>query len=980
MPPLDPALWRALSPLIDKALDLEPAGRAELLASLRPASSELAATLEELLAEHDRVVAGRFLETQLDPGGLRFPVNGQTIGAYTLERPLGAGGMGTVWLGRRSDGRFDGVVAVKLLNLALLDEFGQERFRREGTLLARLSHPNIARLLDAGVGASGQPYLVLEYVEGKRVDTYADERRLSIVERVRLVVDVLAAVGHAHANLIVHRDLKPSNILVTADGTAKLLDFGIGKLLASEGRETLDTLTRDGRALTPDFAAPEQVRGGAVVLATDVYSVGVLLYLLLTGRRPYELTARSASEIDRIVCETAPLRPSATFESHATASDDQNARAAARGTTPSRLRRRLRGDLDTIVMKALRKEPERRYQTAAALHDDLRRFLNGHPVLARPDSVGYRVRKFAGRHRSGVAVAAVLLALVAGGVIRERTLRARAEAEADKARTVEEYLVSVFDVANPFATLGSRGDDVTARTLLDRGAARVDSSLSAQPEVQAELRGVLGNVYTNLGLFDAAERLLRRALEQQRTLYGDRHVSVATTMDRLGEVLRRKSRVDEAEALLREALAQRRVLLGDVHADTAESMDHLATLLQERTDYGAAEPLFREAVAVRRTIYGPDHEAVAASLNNLGLLLHMKASDDQTERLYREALAIYVRRMGEDHPSTAQTAHNLAQVLEESGRFAEAEALYRRALAAKRKTLGNAHPSVTVNLNNLANLLAQKQGRLDEAESLVREALALDRQIFREPHAYVAESLRRLGIVQRLKGDFDDAERTYREALAMNRSLFGAEHLRIASNLNQIALTLQAKGNLAAALTLFRESLAQYRRLVGEQHVNYATVTNNLSKALREDGNPTEAERLFRVAVNRFDITKRAQREQFIAAHIGLGRALTDQGRASEAVPLLERALVMSRDRFGPDDWRTSEAQLALGIGLLGSGQIARGESLLRDASTNILLYRRAQPRLALQAEEALAQHLLRPTSDARRATASPARHVESPR
>jgi serine/threonine protein kinase len=327
--PRNITLWHALSPLLDTALDLDADGLARLLASLRIESPDLAVALEQLLVEHDQVRADRFLEVQAPLADVPSAVEGQTIGAYTLERPLGAGGMGTVWLGRRSDGRFEGQVAIKLLNMALLDRVGQERFRREGTLLARLSHPNIARLLDAGVSATGQPYLVLEYIHGQSIDVFADERRLTVVERIRLVIDVLAAVGHAHANLIVHCDLKPSNILIDGDGAAKLLDFGIAKLLASEAREEANTLTRAGRALTPEYAAPEQVRGGPVVMATDVYAIGVLLYVLLTGRRPYELTGRSAAEIDRIVCDSSPVKPSATFVSNRSAFDDHTGRAKA---------------------------------------------------------------------------------------------------------------------------------------------------------------------------------------------------------------------------------------------------------------------------------------------------------------------------------------------------------------------------------------------------------------------------------------------------------------------------------------------------------------------------------------------------------------------------------------------------------------------------------------------------------------------------
>jgi serine/threonine-protein kinase len=952
---VDPDLWRTLSPLLDKAIDLDAKARAELVASLRTHSPDLAATLDDLLAEHHRVAASDFLDGDLAEVERPFAVSGQQVGAYALEHLLGVGGMGAVWRGRRSDGRFEGHVAVKLLNLAVLDRVGQERFQREGTVLARLSHPHIGRLLDAGVSASGQPYLVLEYIDGLPIDTFADKHRLSIVERIRLVLDVIAAVAHAHANLIVHRDLKPSNILVTADRQVKLLDFGIAKLLSADSREQM-TVTSDGRALTPDFAAPEQVRGDAIVLATDVYSIGVLLYVLLTGRLPYDLTGRSAAEIERVVCESTPARPSATCEGDHAATGDRIARALARGTTPARLRRRLRGDLDTIVMKALSTEPERRYATMDALHEDLDRYLAGRPILARPDSVAYRAWKFAGRHRGGLATAALLLTLLAGGAIRERTLRGQAEGEARKANAVKEYLVSVFDVSDPFAQPGQRGDSVTARTLLDRGAARVDAALSEDPDVQAELRGVLGSVYSNLGLPATAEPLLRRALEQQRAVHGERHASVAAAMDRLGNVLIRQSRYDEAEPLLRDALAQRRALLGTVHAETAQSIDHLATLYQERADYMSAEPLFREAIDVQRAIHGSDHEDVAMSLNNLGVLLYLKSRDPAAEPLYREALAIQARRLGEAHPLTAQTAQNLAMVLEEAGRLDEAETLYRRALAAKRKILGNAHPSVTINLNNLANFLAVEQGRVDEAEALAREALALDRQMFGEPHAYVAESLRRLGTVLRQKGEFATAGQILQQALAMNRTLFGKEHLRIASCLNQIALTWHGRDNLSRAIPLFRESREQYRHLLGDRHINFMTVSDNLGKALRENGRAAEAEALFRATLTRVDLTRRAERTESIFAGTGLGLALVDQGKTVEAIPLIERALAVSAERFGATDWRTGEVQLALGIALNAAGQAVRADALLSDASRNIHSHQHAQPRLAAQTRAALAR------------------------
>ncbi|HEX5633657.1 MAG TPA: serine/threonine-protein kinase, partial [Gemmatimonadales bacterium] len=356
---------------------------------------------------------------------------------------------GTVWLARRSDGRYEGTAAVKLPNLARLDAVGAERFRREGTLLARLSHPGIAQLLDAGVTPDGQPYLVLEHVEGTRIDRYADERRLAPEARLRLFLEVLGAVAHAHANLIVHRDLKPSNILVTADGAVKLLDFGIAKLLEEEqGVAEASTLTDvGGRALTPEFAAPEQVVGGAITTATDVYALGVLLYLLLSGRHPTASERRTTAEHLRGVLETEPSRLSATITTDA---------ATVRGGSPERLRRLYAGDLDNIAAKALKKRPEERYATVGALADDIRRYLAHEPVAARRDSWGYRARKFVRRNRLPVAATAVGLGALVVAAGRERTLRARAESAARTALAVQEYLVEVFGAADPFAPPESR--------------------------------------------------------------------------------------------------------------------------------------------------------------------------------------------------------------------------------------------------------------------------------------------------------------------------------------------------------------------------------------------------------------------------------------------------------------------------------------------------------------------------------------------
>lgn len=948
---IDAARWQELEPLLDEALRLPVAERAHWLAELRERSADLADTLSSLLEEQSAADSSGFLAEPFKLPLSDAPLAGFQLGAYRLERPIGDGGMGSVWLARRADGRFEGTAAIKLLTLALLTPEGQQRFRREGSFLARLGHPGIARLLDAGVAENGQPYLVLEHVDGTPIDAFADQRCLALANRLRLVLQVLSAVGHAHANLIVHRDLKPSNILVTEDETAKLLDFGIAKLLAEEGDLERTALTR-GWALTPDFAAPEQVRGGTITTATDIYATGVLLYRLLTGRKPYDLSGHATVEIMRIICETQPTRPSATFGKHG--GDDVVERARVRGGTPDRLRRQLMGDLDAIVLKALHKEPERRYASAAALAEDIERHLDERPVLARPDRVGYRARKFALRHRGGVATAVAAVVLLAGAAVRERTLRTRAEKETHKAKAVEDYLGNVFSAADPFAPTALRRE-VTARALLDRGAAQIEAVLPAQEDVQAELRAVLGRVYIGLGVFDKAAALLERSLEQRRSLYGARHTAVAESLDLLGEALAGQDQFERAEALLREALAQRRALLGNTSAATAETIDHLAVLLRQRNNYQAAEPLLREGLAIRRALHGPDSLEVAEGLNNLGVLLYVKGNYDEAEQLYREALAIYERSAEENNPRAAAVLQNLAQIRVFKGHLKEGESLYRQALAIKQRALGNSHPSVTLTMDNLGNLLV-RMGRADEAEPLVRQALAFDRQTFGEKHAYVAESLKHLATVLRAQGNFDEAEQMFRQALALNRELFGNEHVSVAGNLTAIANVLQVEGRLEAAIELYREALSVYRRVLGEKHPYYRQVSVTLAKAVRESGKPSEAEEALRAVSGQLDPANEAQRPQYIEAQVGLGRALIDQERMSEALPILERASEMSTAAFAADDLRRAEARLALGKCLITLRQYERADPLVREADAVIQKRSAANPPLSKEAAAALAQ------------------------
>jgi tetratricopeptide (TPR) repeat protein/tRNA A-37 threonylcarbamoyl transferase component Bud32 len=931
---MDPERRRRVEQVMDAALTRDRAEWPAVLDEQCAGDADLRLVVEEMLGYVETpwplldsppaMLAGALAEVAYQTGP---DLAGRRIGAWRIVREIGRGGMARVFLADRADGHFVQQVAIKLLRPGLDSEFDLDRFRAERQILASLNHPNIARLLDGGVTEQELPYLVLEYVDGQPIDRYCNQRDLSTEERVRLFLTVAEATQFAHRNLVVHRDLKPSNILVAADGTVKLLDFGLAKLLEPAAALPSPPTTHPGhRWMTPQYAAPEQVRGEPVTTLTDVYQLGAVLYELLTGALPFG-TAATMHELE-----------------HAVVHDDPPA--------PSSLSPELHGDLDAIVLKALQKEPDQRYPSARELAEDLGNYLSGHPVRARRWTARYRAVRFARRHRGGVAFGALAVTLLAGGLVREAALRARAEASARKAEAVERYLVGVFDVADPYAPPDGRTGELTVRAMLDRGADRLDS-LASQPEVEAEVRTVLGRVYTNLGAYDRAVPALRRALEQRRALHGPSHPDVAEAMDQLGVVLLKQDHLGEAEPLLREALAQRRRLLGERDSATTASMDHVAQLLENRNAFAEAEPLFREALATRRLMHGDSALSVATSENNLARFLHTRGSDSNAVVLFGRALAIRRRTLGVDHPLTAETVHDLATAEEGLGHYADAERHYREALGIQRRRLGSAHRSVTMGLNDLGQMLF-KLSRLEEADSLLREALALNRQIFGENHEGVSANLSNLALIVRERGDFERAERLLRNALAIDRHLYGAEHVNVGFDLNELGVVLRLKGQPDSAVSVLREALAMSRHLAGDDQRSTLAVMISLARALRETGRFAEAESLFRGALGKLDPSNAEESSLVIPGQIGLGRTLTATGRAATAVPLLDSAVTLARGKLGPDHWRTAEAELALGEAFLRLRQRSRAEPLLRQAGAVLRARRRAQPQLAAEADSLL--------------------------
>jgi serine/threonine-protein kinase len=834
---MTPERWGQIEEIFQAAVERAPEERAAFLDEACAGDPNLRQEVESLLAQDDQKT---LLATAISAAAESLSAGsqemiGQRIGPYRVTGLIGQGGMGMVYRAVRDDDQYQKQVAIKLVKRGMTTDFVLSRFRYERQILANLDHPHIARLLDGGTTEDGLPYFVMECIEGQPITDYCEINQLSIKDRLKLFLPVCSAVQHAHRNLIVHRDLKPSNILVTTDGTPKLLDFGIAKLLHPE--TTADAVTAAQtmtamRMMTPDYASPEQVRGEPVTTVTDVYSLGVVLYELLTNQRPHQFKTYTPSEIERVICEQEPEKPSTAVSNPK--SKIQN----------PKLKRRLVGDLDNIVLMAMRKEPGRRYSSVGRLAEDIERYLDGRPVLARQAALGYRAGKFIRRHQVAVGFSAALLVLLVGFAImmaiqaaRIARERDRANQEAVTAEQVTDFLVDLFEVSDPSE---ARGNTITARELLDQGAEKIAGELKDQPEVQARLIDTMGQVYQKLGLYDRAEPLLEQALALRRRAFGEDHPDVAESLSHMAALRHAKGDLAAAEPLYREAIEQRRGLLGE-HPDLATSLNNLAIFLKDKGDYNAAEPVFREALAMRRKLLGQEHSEVATTLDELAVLLKEKGDYAAAEPLYREALAMRRKLLGNEHPDTAISLNNLAVFLEDKGDYAGAEALYREALAMSRKMLGQQHPYVATNLSNLAGVL-KKKGDLAGTEPLYREALALKRKMLGDEHPEVAVLMNNLASLLRLTGGYAEAEQLLRQALAIKRKSLGKAHPSVATSVHNVAALLQAKGDCAAAEPWFKEAIEIFRKSVGADHWMVAEARGNYGVCLMKLKRYHEAE------------------------------------------------------------------------------------------------------------------------------------------
>lgn len=944
---MNPTRWQFLRPIFEAALEQPTEARDDYL---RDACADDGAAYDEIRSLLTAAgAAGTFLDppTRLDAAPFEPPgllEAGTEIDAYRIDRCLGEGGMGAVYLAHRDDDTYHQQVALKVIRSGVQGAAQARRFRAERQILASLDHPHIAKLLDGGSTPDGSPYLVMELIEGDHLLRYADDQGLHVTARLQLFKKVCGAVHHAHQRLVVHRDLKPSNILVNENGEPKLLDFGIAKLLENPDPDTANAigsieLTAPGQWLmTPEYASPEQVRGEVLTTATDVYSLGVLLYELLTGARPYALPSRHPMDVIQTVCGKEP--------------DLQQ------------LRKKYPGDLENIVLKALSKEPERRYSSAEEFGRDIERHLDCRPVLARPATLGYRLQRFVRRHRAPVALASLLLvtaiAFQIALLVQQRSILNLNQ----QLVVVSDFLVDLFAIPDPNR---SRGETVTAREVLDRGLATIDE-LASEPRARAALLAPIAESYKNLGLLSEAEPLVLETLDLRRGLLGDNHPAVTESLDQLTHLYTMTGDYKKAEPYGRQALERHRLEKPVNEPGLIVALYRLADILTLEATYDEAKDLYNEAAIRARDLGDPDLEATVKDRH--GQLLTQTGELDEARLKFDEALTLYQQIGDAQHPELPTVQSNRA-LLELRFDPEKAETLLREAVAGKEKLFGPEHPSLANTLANLAFVVHQRD-RLDEAEEIYQKALTLQRKLYQGEHPQTANTLNNLGELYAAQDELERAEALHQEALTIQHAQLGERHVDTARTLTLLGNVAEYRDQLDAAEAFYKKALETVVEVLGEQHFRTAVLLGNLASVAQSRDDDEAAADFYERSIavcrdtplgcqadivyslhnygtllNRMGDTATA-REQFAAGleaartfldenHTQVGMLLTRLARAdnelgayAQAAPEALEAMEILKESLGADSPWTLAASRAAGVALLELERYDEAEPLLR--------------------------------------------------
>ncbi len=952
---------RLIDQLFDQVLDSTPAAQEEILARAEREDPDLRRELESLLAAHEHPAGILDSPGPLDALGLPPSLEDASIasaplriGIYRVVRELGRGGMGVVFLAERDDGHFFRQVAIKVIGGGLSADL-RARFEAERQILASLDHPNIARLYDGGVTPDGHPYLVMEYVPGLPIDEYCRVHRLDVSERVRLFCTAARAVHEAHRSLVVHRDLKPSNILVTRDGEVKLLDFGIAKILDPSVVGGEAPKTRTGlHLMTPEYAAPEQVLGGHITTATDVYGLGVVLFELLTGRRPLQIAGRSPAEWARVILQAAPPTPSSVAEllsplippdgpadPAGTAHDGDtastpageaglylaleiDAQSIASREERQRLRRRLRGDLDRILLTALRKEPERRYGSPARLVEDLERHLEGRPVEARADSAGYRMRKYVSRNRVWVGAAVVVFVSLIGGSVAAVTQAHRATRQAELAAGQRDLMFELFRLSDPTETLG---DTVTAREILDRGTERIEGEFGDQPEMQAAMLSDVAGVYANIGLLARAEELARRALELRLEHLDSESLEVSESYGQVGRLLAEQGEREEAIEYLEHALDVRRGAVSGPDSLLARTESDLAWQLRAVGRHQEAAALFEEALGIQRELLGDDHPDAASTLFGLATSHHDMGEFDEAEAVFGRALARFDTTRARPHPLAAEALVNIAMIRRLRGRVYEAERLAGSAVAMRAALYDRTHPDVIEAMSEWGVAL-RETGRYREAQAVLADALQRANEALGPDHSTTLTVRERLGTVLFHQGRYAEAAAAADSSVTVKRMRLGPENPNFIMALMRAADPRWLAGRLEEAEALYEEAL----RGAGRTSVYAIMALDGLANVAVARGDDEEADHLFEEALGLAEGILRPGHRYMQAVRVDRAQLLLRQGRSSEAVADLEAVLSARRELFEEPHPAVGRALHPLGEALLASDDAAGAERELRQA------------------------------------------------
>lgn len=812
--------WRRLSELFDRASDLPPEEWTAFCKHQCGNDDEMRESLERLLAtaEVDDERVRRAVASVAFEVTEATPVEGERIGAYRIDQLLARGGMGEVYLATRADGQFDKEVAVKVVSRKLNEDEYLQHFQTELQVLAKLQHPYIPALIDAGQLADGRPYFMAEFVDGVRIDHYCRQRKLTVLDRLAIFEKLADAVQHAHSNLVLHLDIKPANVLVKGDGTPRLLDFGITRLLTDP--ET------GHKACTPTYASPEQIIGQPPTAASDVYALGVLLYELLAGKKPFDET------------ETLPAE---------TKLANREDFSAAAGSLPT-----IQGvdaDLSAIVVKATEYSGAERYRTVESLLADLRRFRDHRPVAARKATFAYSSRKYLRRNWVALSVVGSVVALLVAFGARELQLRKdaqiayrQAETEAETLRVVTGFLTSLFSVSDPGE---ARGNSVTARELLDRGAVQIAEDLETQPVIRARLMHTMSGVYSNLGLYDEAVELDEKALQVRLETLGPEHPDVADTLFALGALYSQQARYPEAESAHQRALKIRESKLDASDPAIAQSLNGLAQVNWYLGRAEDAEAQYQRALEIREAAFGPNAPQVANSLVHLGWFMEREARFDEARQFLERGLDIRMRTLGKDHFLVAETLDLLAQVDIALGNHGKAEERLLQALAIRENVLEITHPDIATSLLLLGRLYRTEQRfeeallRLRSAEQKFSNALGVD-------HLQVAVVLEDLGLTLAQTGQWADAETAYRRQLAILRSRLSPDNTSVGVALNNLGWVLSDGLNrYGEGEKVLRDAIALFSRAVDPDDYWNALSRWSLANNLRDQGRYEPAEALY---------------------------------------------------------------------------------------------------------------------------------------